>query len=48
MDGGTRSEHSDDAESGNGVQPQGTHIPDLPTEARREAEDEMLETPAAP
>jgi hypothetical protein len=47
MNGGT-SDQAEDAESGNGVQPQGTHIPDLPTEARREAEDEMLETPAAP
>ena len=29
-------------------QPQATHIKDLPTKARREAEEEMLEMPAAP
>jgi hypothetical protein len=48
MNGGTRSDHVEDAERDNGVQPQGTHVTDLPTKARREAEDEMLETPAAP
>jgi hypothetical protein len=48
MNGGTRPEHAEDVESGNDVQPQGTHVTDLPTKARREAEDEMLETPAAP
>jgi hypothetical protein len=48
MTGGTRSEHDEDAESGKDIQPQDTLVPDLPTEARREAEDGMLETPAAP
>jgi hypothetical protein len=48
MNGGTRSDDVEDAESDNGVQPQGTLFTDLPTKARREAEDEMLETPAAP
>jgi hypothetical protein len=48
MDGGTRSDQAEDAESGKDAEPQGTHVPDLPTETRREAEDEMLETPAAP
>jgi hypothetical protein len=48
MNGGTRSDDVEDAESGEGVQPEGTHVTDLATKARREAEDEMLETPAAP
>jgi len=45
---GDRSEHDEDDESGEGDQPQGPEIEDLPTKARREAEDELLETPAAP
>ena len=45
---GDRPEDAEDEESGEGDQPQGTEINDLPTKARREAEEEMLETPAAP
>ena len=45
---GDRSEHAEDEENSDGDQPQGTEINDLPTKARREAEEEMLETPAAP
>jgi hypothetical protein len=48
MDGGTRSELSDDAEGGKGGQPLRPRVNDLPTKVRREAEDEMLEAPAAP
>ena len=45
---GDKSEYVEDEESGEGDQPEGTEIEDLPTETRREAEEEMLETPAAP
>jgi hypothetical protein len=45
---GNRPEDAEDEESGEGGQPPGTEINDLPTKARREAEDEMMETPAAP
>jgi hypothetical protein len=45
---GIWSEHAEDDESGEDREPQGTHIKDRPTIVRREAEEEMLETPAAP
>jgi hypothetical protein len=48
MDGGTRSEQGDDAESGKGGRPPRPRVYDLPPKARRKAEEEMLETPAAP
>jgi hypothetical protein len=40
--------HTEDEESSDGDQPQNAEIDDLPTKARREAEDEIMETPAAP
>jgi hypothetical protein len=48
MAGVTRSEPAEDGDSGEGDQPQATHVNDVPTKIRREAEDEMLEMPAAP
>jgi len=45
---GDRSEHAEDEENDEGKQPQGAETNDLPTVTRREAEEEMLETPAAP
>jgi hypothetical protein len=45
---GNHPEHAEDEERIEGDQPQGTHIDDLPTKTRREVEEEMLETPAAP
>jgi hypothetical protein len=48
MDDGTRSERDEDADSGKAGEPEPSHVNDLPTKTRREAEDEMLETPAAP
>ena len=47
MDDGTRSEPAEDADSDKAGEPEPSHVNDLPTKARREAEDEMLETPAA-
>ena len=47
-DGRTWSEHAGEDGSGECCQPQGKQIHDLPTEARRLAEERMLETPAAP
>jgi hypothetical protein len=48
MDGGTRSEPAEDEESPKDGRTQATHVNDLPTEVRREVEDQMLEMPAAP
>jgi len=45
---GDRSEHAEDEESRDGDQPQGAETNDLATVTRREAEEELLETPAAP
>ncbi len=47
-DGRTWSEHVEDDESGECCQPPGKQINDLPTEARRKAEDRLLEMPASP
>ena len=44
---GDRSEDVEDKES-EAEKPEGTDLNDLPTKARREAEDEIMETPAAP
>ena len=45
---GDQLKHAEDEESGEGEQPEGIDVNDLPTKARREAEDEIMETPAAP